>query len=120
MALPDRPVVAVVGDGSSLYAVQALWSAAPLRRRAAVRRARQRPLRDHGPAGRAPGGKAPWPAFDEVRLAAIARALGCAAERINGTSELLAAFDDVLPRLRDLDRPLVLDVDVVPEREFAP
>jgi thiamine pyrophosphate-dependent acetolactate synthase large subunit-like protein len=28
MATPDRPVVAVVGDGSSLYSIQALWSAA--------------------------------------------------------------------------------------------
>ena len=31
MARPDRPVVAVVGDGSSLYAIQALWSAAHYR-----------------------------------------------------------------------------------------
>ena len=28
MALPERPVVAAVGDGSSLYSIQALWSAA--------------------------------------------------------------------------------------------
>ena len=28
MARPDRPVLAVVGDGSSLYQIQALWSAA--------------------------------------------------------------------------------------------
>ena len=28
MALPGRPVVAIVGDGSSLYAIQSLWSAA--------------------------------------------------------------------------------------------
>jgi benzoylformate decarboxylase len=28
VALPDRPVVALVGDGSSLYTIQALWSAA--------------------------------------------------------------------------------------------
>lgn len=28
MALDDRPVVAVLGDGSCLYAIQALWSAA--------------------------------------------------------------------------------------------
>ena len=27
MALPERPVVAVVGDGSALYGIQALWSA---------------------------------------------------------------------------------------------
>ncbi|MGH3309945.1 MAG: thiamine pyrophosphate-dependent enzyme, partial [Streptomyces sp.] len=28
MAAPERPVIAVVGDGSSLYQVQALWTAA--------------------------------------------------------------------------------------------
>ena len=28
LALPDRPVLAVSGDGSSLYTIQALWSAA--------------------------------------------------------------------------------------------
>ena len=27
-ALPDRPVVAVVGDGSAMYSIQALWTAA--------------------------------------------------------------------------------------------
>ena len=31
MARPDRPVLAVVGDGSSLYQIQALWSAARYR-----------------------------------------------------------------------------------------
>ena len=28
LALPDRPVVALIGDGSALYTVQALWTAA--------------------------------------------------------------------------------------------
>ncbi len=28
LALPDRPVLAISGDGSSLYTIQALWSAA--------------------------------------------------------------------------------------------
>ena len=31
MALPERPIVAIVGDGSSLYGIQALWSAAHYR-----------------------------------------------------------------------------------------
>ena len=31
LALPGRPVVAVVGDGSALYSVQALWTAAHLK-----------------------------------------------------------------------------------------
>ena len=28
VALPDRPVVALIGDGSAMYTVQALWTAA--------------------------------------------------------------------------------------------
>ena len=28
LALPDRPTVAVVGDGSTMYSIQALWTAA--------------------------------------------------------------------------------------------
>ena len=31
LALPERPVVAVIGDGSSLYSIQALWTAAHLK-----------------------------------------------------------------------------------------
>ena len=30
LALPDRPVVALIGDGSSMYNIQALWTAANL------------------------------------------------------------------------------------------
>lgn len=30
LALPERPVVAVIGDGSSMYSIQALWTAAHL------------------------------------------------------------------------------------------
>jgi benzoylformate decarboxylase len=32
LALPDRPVVAMVGDGSAMYSIQALWTAAQLKR----------------------------------------------------------------------------------------
>jgi thiamine pyrophosphate-dependent acetolactate synthase large subunit-like protein len=32
VALPDRPVVAIVGDGSAMYSIQALWTAANLKR----------------------------------------------------------------------------------------
>ena len=31
IGLPDRPVVAIVGDGSALYSIQALWTAAHLK-----------------------------------------------------------------------------------------
>ena len=31
IALPDRPIVAIVGDGSAMYSIQALWTAAHLK-----------------------------------------------------------------------------------------
>ena len=31
LALPERPVLAIVGDGSAMYSIQALWSAAHLK-----------------------------------------------------------------------------------------
>ncbi len=32
LALPNRPIVALIGDGSSMYSIQALWTAAHLKR----------------------------------------------------------------------------------------
>jgi len=32
LGLPDRPVVALIGDGSAMYSIQALWTAAHLKR----------------------------------------------------------------------------------------
>ena len=53
MARPDRPVLAVVGDGSSLYQILALWSAARYGAGVLFVVLVQRRLRDHGPARRA-------------------------------------------------------------------
>jgi benzoylformate decarboxylase len=114
MALPDRPVLAVVGDGSSLYAIQALWSAARYGVGALFvvmangRYAVMDQLAAHT------GQPAPWPAFDTIDIAAIARALGCEAIRIEDHSDLLARLDEILPALAQRDAPLVLEVAVAP------
>jgi benzoylformate decarboxylase len=121
MAQPGRPVVAVLGDGSSLYAVQALWTAATygvgtlfvvLANGGYAIMDRLAEL--HG------GGKPPWPGFPEVRLSALATAFGCPARRIGDHAELVEALDDVVPRLPGMTGPLLLDVDVVPEQQFNP
>lgn len=122
MAAPDRPVVAVVGDGSSLYQVQALWSAA--RYGAGVlfvvlsngRYAIMDRLAD------ARGGKPPWPDFSDVSLSALAGGFGCPARRVATAEELDAALDEVVPTLRDRTEPLVLDIAVDPgaDRVFRP
>ena len=120
MALPDRPVVAVVGDGSSLYGIQGLWSAAHYRvgvlfvilsngGYAIMDRLAER----HGES-------APWPGFGEVDLAAVARGLGCPARRLTTHDELVAALDEVVTTLAPRDEPLVLDVVIAPTAHFAP
>lgn len=118
MARPDGPVVAVVGDGSSLYGIQALWSAAHYGcgvlvvvlangRYAILDRLAER----HG-------GKAPWPAFDEVSVHTIAQGFGCAGRRVEDFDELVTALDAVVPTLGARRDPLVLEVAVEPERTY--
>ncbi|MEV5554197.1 thiamine pyrophosphate-dependent enzyme [Nonomuraea wenchangensis] len=120
MALPDRPVVAVVGDGSALYGVHALWSAAHYRVGALFlvlangRYAIMDRLADQR------GGKAPWPPFDEVDLAALARSLGCPARKVDGHAELVAALEEVVPTLAAREEPLLLDVSVTVDPDFQP
>jgi benzoylformate decarboxylase len=121
MAEPHRPVVAVVGDGSSLYGIQALWSAAHYgcgvlfvvlaNGRYAVM---DRLAEQHG------AGKAPWPAFEEVSISRLAEGLGCPATRVATHDELLKVLDDVVPTLGKRTEPLVLEVPVVPDTTFAP
>lgn len=121
MGDPGRPVVAVVGDGSALYGIQALWSAAHYRlgvlfvvlangRYAVLDRLAEQ----HGDSD------PPWPAFAEVRVYGLAQALGCPAQRIETQEELLATLDAVLPELAERTQPLVLDVAVEPDATFSP
>jgi benzoylformate decarboxylase len=114
MALPDRPVLAVIGDGSSLYQIQALWSAARYRVGAlfVVMANGRYAIMDKLAAET--GKPAPWPPFDTVDIAAIAGALGCEAVRIEDHADLLARLDAVLPELARREAPLLLEIAVEP------
>jgi benzoylformate decarboxylase len=112
LACPERPVVAVVGDGSSLYACQSLWSAQHYG--AGVLYvvlsnggyAIMDQLASHA------GGRAPWPSFGDIDIGRLARSLGCRALSVTTYDELARAFDDVIPRLALLSEPLLIDVAV--------
>ncbi|MEV0146687.1 MULTISPECIES: thiamine pyrophosphate-dependent enzyme [unclassified Nonomuraea] len=120
MALPGRPVVAVTGDGSALYGLHALWSAAHYRAGALflvlsnARYAVLDRLADRY------GAKAPWPAFDEVDVGGLARSLGCPARRVETYAELTAALDEVMPTLAAREEPVLLDVAVAVDLDFQP
>ena len=120
LALGTRPVVAVVGDGSALYSVQALWSAVEYRAGvlfvvlanggyAVMDRLAERA-----------SGTPPWPGLDHLDVAALAGGFGCEALRVADHEALQTVLDKVVPTLRERDRPLVLVAEVAPDTEFVP
>jgi thiamine pyrophosphate-dependent acetolactate synthase large subunit-like protein len=112
MALPGRPVVAVVGDGSSLYSIQALWSAARYSVGVlfVVMANGRYAVMDELATDR--GGAGAWPGFEAVDVGGLARALGCPACRVERHEELIEALDEALPTLADRVEPLLLDVRI--------
>jgi benzoylformate decarboxylase len=102
-------VVCLIGDGSLMYSVQALWTAAQHRlplsvvvlnnRGYGAMRSFSRVMGTHG----VPGIELPG-----LDFAAIARGHGCAAEQV----ERPGALDEALARALSADGPALLDVAV--------
>jgi thiamine pyrophosphate-dependent acetolactate synthase large subunit-like protein len=114
MALPERPVVAVLGDGSSMYAIQGLWSAAHYGVGALFVVLNNGGYAVMDQLAERYGGRGPWPGFD-VDVAASAQALGCPARRIAEWPQLCEALDDVVPGLAGRTEPMVLEVLIDPD-----
>jgi benzoylformate decarboxylase len=112
LAHPARPVVAVIGDGSAMYSVQALWTAAHLdlpityviANNKGYRIIKQRLLAFHG------SDKFIGMDFDapEIDFAGLARSLGLAAERITEPGAVRPALDAAIASRR----PTLVDVVV--------
>jgi benzoylformate decarboxylase len=112
MGLPDRPVVAVLGDGSTMYAIQALWSAAHYgvgvllvvlaNGRYAVMDA----------LARRHGGVGAWPGFEAVDIGGLARSLGCPTVRVETYEQLVETFEDSLDGLAARREPLLVEAVV--------
>jgi benzoylformate decarboxylase len=119
MALPDRPVVAVVGDGSSLYTIQALWSAAHYGVGVLFVILANGGYAVMDRLAEQQGGDGPWPSFD-IEISALARTFGCQARRIEEHDDLLTALDELIPGLETRAEPFVLEVVVEPDSTFRP
>ena len=122
VALPDRPVVGLIGDGSAMYTCQALWTAAHDRiaavfvilNNSSYRILKQRLVAQRGLAAqvdRFVGMELTDPAIDYV---ALARSLGVAAERANTVHDVT----DLVAKGLQSDAPLLIDVPV--DRNYKP
>ena len=112
LAQPGRPVVAIVGDGSAMYSIQALWTAPHLKcpityviaDNGGYRIIKERVSAFHG-VNRFIDMDLSEPAIDFVGLA---RSLGVAARRITDAEELAPAVRHAAAR----PGPTLLDVIV--------
>jgi thiamine pyrophosphate-dependent acetolactate synthase large subunit-like protein len=109
MAQPGRPVICVVGDGSSVYCVQALWTAAHYGVGVVffVMNNGRYLIMDRQTAQR---GKIPWPSLEGVSVERLAEGFGVETITVATRDEIVKMADEVVPTLRDRDRPLVVSV----------
>ncbi|OZM70530.1 benzoylformate decarboxylase [Amycolatopsis antarctica] len=112
IARPERKVVAVIGDGSSMYGIQALWTAA--REQVPVTfvimdNSQYAAVRILGEA--AGGAKLPGVELGGIDFAALAASLGCTGHHVRSPAELGTALTAALAD----DRPNLLHVRVDPD-----
>ena len=112
LAQPDRPVVSVIGGGSAMYSVQALWTAAHLKlpityvicNNRGYRIIKQRLLSFHG--------NDQFIGMDfedpEIDFVGLARSLGMTAERVENPAAVRPALDKAIAS----GGPVLLDVSV--------
>ncbi len=122
LALPHRPVVGLIGDGSALYTCQALWTAAHYRvavvlvilNNASYRILKQRVYAMKGLAAQADRYIGMDLEDPRVDFPALAQSFGVAAERVEKTSEVGPALARALAR----SGPTLIDVEL--DRTFKP
>jgi benzoylformate decarboxylase len=118
MALPSRAVVAIVGDGSSLYSIQALWSAAQYRAGALFVILSNGGYAIMDRLAEIHGGRGPWPSVN-VDVSALAQAFGCDARLLETHDALVETLDEIAPTLGTREEPLLLEVRVAQDEAFT-
>ena len=114
MALPSRAVVAIVGDGSSLYAPQALWSAAHYDVGALFIVLQNGGYAIMDRLAQREGAPGPWPSLTTIDVASLAGSLGCDSMRVTDHAHLEEVFGEVVPSLTSRTAPLLIEVLVAP------
>ena len=121
MGLPDRPTVALLGDGSSMYSIQGLWSARHYQVGALfiILNNGRYAVMDRL-AEKSGSAEPAWPPFDEIDFVDLSQSLGGSATRLSDYATLRRTLEEIVPTLATRIDPHVLVIDVEPEQHFAP
>lgn len=112
LAKPHAKVIGLIGDGSSLYSIQALWSAAQLHLAITfviLKNRRYAALPEFAPAfGFAPDEPLPGTELPGIDFVALARAQGCAGVNVSRAADLRPVLADALAATV----PTLVEVDI--------
>jgi benzoylformate decarboxylase len=97
---PDSRVICLMGDGSSMYSIQALWSAAQLKLPITfviLNNRRYAALQDFAPVfGFSATDVVQGTELPDIDFLSLAKGMGCAATLVNASGDLRAVLDRVL------------------------
>ena len=109
---PGCKVIGLIGDGSSMYSIQSLWSAAQLKLPITfiiLKNRRYAALQEFAPTfGFKPGAKLEGTDLPDIDFLALARGQGCDAVHVHDPAQLQAVLRDALAH----PRPILVEVDV--------
>lgn len=112
LARPGEKVIAVIGDGSAMYAIQALWSAAHLKLPITfiiIKNRRYAALQDFAPVfGYRAGEKVEGTELPDIDFVALAKGQGCDGMHVEDAAQLRAALEQAIAH----PRPIVVEVEV--------
>jgi benzoylformate decarboxylase len=111
-AKPGAKVIGLIGDGSSMYSIQSLWSAAQLKLPIAfvvLKNRRYAVLQEFAPAfGFARDEELPGTELPDIDFVALARGMGCDGFNVNRPEHLREALERAL----QAGSPTLVEVDV--------
>ena len=109
---PGARVIGLMGDGSSMYSIQALWSAAQLELPITfviLKNRRYAALQDFAPVfGFGPGEKPQGTDLPDLDFVALARGQGCHAVHVERADELRSVLSEALRS----PRPILVEIEV--------
>lgn len=112
LARPAEKVIAVIGDGSAMYAIQALWSAAHLQLPITfviLKNRRYAALQDFAKVfGYRDGEKVEGTQLPDIDFVALAKGQGCDGVHVEDAAQLRAALEQAIAH----PRPIVVEVEV--------